>query len=180
MALRQWGNETQATLVRCVCQEASNELPRTFQGVTLCWKAITQTKSGVWCQTFQISKQLSLLTHVPSQLPGGYEKQPSRLPFCYFIGCWRDVWVSFVTLGWIVNCNYTQHDWTGCLGGCFSYFLLGSTFRSPPGGILRVPYMKRVRGVPLGGFLFLLLLIQQQSYPPAYMSQEHPRVRVKR
>lgn len=33
-------------------------------------------------------------------------------------------------------------------------------------GSLRVPYMKMVRGVPLGVFLFLLLLIQQQSYLP--------------
>ena len=56
------------------------------------------------------------------------------------------------------------------------YVLLGSTFRSTL-GVLRVPYMKRVGGVPLGVFLFLLL--QQQSYPPAYMPQEHPRVRVK-
>ena len=34
-----------------------------------------------------------------------------------------------------------------------------------PWGSLRVPYMKRVTGVPLGVFLFLLFLIQQQSYP---------------
>ena len=33
-----------------------------------------------------------------------------------------------------------------------------------PWGSLRVPYMKRVRGISLGVFLFLLLLIQQQSY----------------
>ena len=32
--------------------------------------------------------------------------------------------------------------------------------------LLRVPYMKRVRGIPLGVFLFLLFLLLQQSYPP--------------
>ena len=89
MTMRRWGNETGTNLSRYVCQEVSNKFPRTFQGMAACWKVFIQTKSEAWYRTFQISKPLSLLTHVPSHLLEGYEKQPSRSPFCYFIECWR-------------------------------------------------------------------------------------------
>ena len=39
-----------------------------------------------------------------------------------------------------------------------------------------VPYMKRVRGVPLGVFLFLLFWIQQQSYLSLGVLNELPQV----
>jgi len=134
--MRRWGSETATTLSRCVFQEVSNKFPRTFQGLAPSWKAFIWTKSGAWCRTFQISKQVSLLIHVPSHFLEGYQEQPSRSPFCYFIECWRtdlgEVYHPWVDRKWQLYPASLERVF-GCV--CF-FILLDYTFRLP----LRVPY----------------------------------------
>ena len=45
-------------------------------------------------------------------------------------------------------------------------------------GPLRAPYMKRVRGIPLGDLLVLVVLDITTIISPAFMPKEHPRVSV--
>ena len=90
---------------------------------------------------------------------------PPVHPFVILLSADDRFGVGFVTLGWIAYRHYIQACFVRVFRWVSIIHFVRFHFYAAPWGSLRVPYMKRVRGVPLGVFLFLLLLIQHQSYP---------------